>query len=106
MLIYMEVKVSVFCGEGSSFLSELMSFSCVALKCLFSFLLKNEIAVIINSDGSAVKNLPALQEVWETWVLSPGQEDPLEEEMATHSRNPMERGTWRATVYRAAKSQR
>ena len=83
MLIYMEVKVSVFCGEGSSFLSELMSFSCVALKCLFSFLLKNEIAVIISSDGSAVKNLPALQEVWETWVLSPGQEDPLEEEMAT-----------------------
>ena len=29
-----------------------------------------------------VKNLPAMQE---TWVLSLGQEDPLEEEMATHS---------------------
>ena len=29
-----------------------------------------------------VKNLPALQE---TWVLSLGQEDPLEKEMATHS---------------------
>ena len=29
-----------------------------------------------------VKNLPA---VWETWVPSLGQEDPLEEEMATHS---------------------
>ena len=30
-----------------------------------------------------VKNLPAVQE---TWVQSLGQEDPLEKEMATHSR--------------------
>ena len=29
-----------------------------------------------------VKHLPAMQE---TWVLSLGQEDPLEKEMATHS---------------------
>ena len=29
-----------------------------------------------------VKSLPAM---WETWVRSLGQEDPLEEEMATHS---------------------
>ena len=28
------------------------------------------------------KNLPAMQE---TWVRSPGGEDPLEKEMATHS---------------------
>ena len=34
--------------------------------------------------GSVVKNLPAVQETRETWVLL-GQEDPLEEEMATHS---------------------
>ena len=26
-----------------------------------------------------------LPTVWETWVQSPGQEDPLEKEMATHS---------------------
>ena len=32
--------------------------------------------------GSVVKNLPAKQE---TWVHSPGQEDPLEMGMATHS---------------------
>ena len=32
--------------------------------------------------GSAVKNLPAMQE---TQVWSLGQEDPLEKEMATHS---------------------
>ena len=33
-------------------------------------------------DASAVKNLPAMQEIW---VLSLSQEDPLEKGMATHS---------------------
>ena len=33
-----------------------------------------------------VKNLPSVQKMWETQVWSLGQEDPLEEEMATHSR--------------------
>ena len=38
----------------------------------------------------------------ETWVLCLGQEDPLEEEMATHSRMPcleklMDRGAWWAS---------
>ena len=32
--------------------------------------------------GSAVKNLPAMQEMW---IPSLDQEDPLEKEMATHS---------------------
>ena len=32
-----------------------------------------------------VKNPPAAQEMQETWVLSLGQEDPLEEGIATHS---------------------
>ena len=43
-------------------------------------------------DGSTVKNLPAMQEMLETWVGSLGGEDllekvrkfPLEKEMATH----------------------
>ena len=35
-----------------------------------------------NAFGSAVKNLPATQE---TWVRFLSQEDPLKEEMATHS---------------------
>jgi len=44
-----------------------------------------------------VKNLPSMQE---TQVLSLDWEDPLEEEMATHSnilawRIPMDRETWR-----------
>ena len=32
--------------------------------------------------AQSVKNLPAVQE---TWVRSPGREDPLEKEMVTHS---------------------
>ena len=56
--------------------------------------------------GSAVKNLLAMQE---TWVWSLGQEDPLEEGMATHSsllawRIPTDRGAWRATVHGVAQS--
>ena len=35
--------------------------------------------------GSAVKNLPAMQEMQETWIGSLGGEDPLEKGMATHS---------------------
>ena len=57
--------------------------------------------------GQMVKSLPAM---WETWVLSLGQEDPLEEGMATHSSIlawsiPVDRGAWWATVHRVAKSQ-
>ena len=33
-------------------------------------------------NGSVVNNPPAMQE---TWVWSPGREDPLKEEMAIHS---------------------
>ena len=35
-------------------------------------------------NGSAVKNLTAMQETQEMWVSSPSQEDPLEKGMATH----------------------
>ena len=35
--------------------------------------------------GSSVKDLPAVQELQEMWVQPLGQEDPLEEGMATHS---------------------
>ena len=34
--------------------------------------------------GSAVKNLPRMQETQETGVRSLGQKDPLEEEIANH----------------------
>ena len=54
----------------------------------------------------SVKNLPTMQE---TWVLSLGWDDPLEEEMATDSsilawRISMDRGGWWATVHEVAKS--
>ena len=53
-----------------------------------------------------VKNQPAMQE---TWVLSLGWENPLEESMATHPsvlawRIPMDRRAWWATVHGVAKS--
>ena len=54
-------------------------------------------------------NLPAVQEQQKMWVGSLGQEDPLEEGMATHSstlclETPMDRGAWWATVQRVSKS--
>ena len=45
--------------------------------------------------AQTVKNLPA---VLETQIQSLGRENPLEEEMVTHSR-----GAWRATVQGATK---
>ena len=52
-----------------------------------------------------------MQEPQETQVQSLGREEPLEKEMATHSNilaniraNPMDRGSWQATVCRVAKS--
>ena len=57
--------------------------------------------------AQTVKNLPAVQE---TQVRSLGREDPLEEEIATHSsilawRIPMDRGAWRVTVHGVSNSQ-
>ena len=54
---------------------------------------------------SVVKNLPMQQ--MQVWSLS--QEDPLEEEMATHSsilagENPMDREAWWTTVQAVSKS--
>ena len=53
-----------------------------------------------------IKNLPAVQEMQ---VQSLGQEDPLEEEMATRSsilawRIPWTEGAWEAIVHGVAKS--
>ena len=53
-----------------------------------------------------VKILSAMRE---TGVRSLGWEDPLEEDLGTHSiilvwRIPMDRGAWQAAVHRVAKS--
>ena len=60
--------------------------------------------------GTVVKNLPEMQELQETRVQSLGEENPLEDSMATHSsilawRIPMDKGTWRTTVPGVSKSQ-
>ena len=49
-----------------------------------------------------------MQETQEAWVQPLGQEDSLEEEMATHSsalagENPTDTGAWQATVHGVAK---
>ena len=44
-----------------------------------------KIIYLRNIIGSAVKNPPAMQELQEMRVLSLGREDPLEEEIVTHS---------------------
>ena len=56
--------------------------------------------------AQTVKNLPATQE---TWVWSPGWEDPLEEGLATHFsilawRISLNRGAWWATVHGVTES--
>ena len=60
--------------------------------------------------GSGVKNPPAMQDMQEMWVRSLGQDDPLEEEMATHSsilawKIPWTEEHGRATVHGVGKSQ-
>ena len=40
---------------------------------------------VLISIAQQVKNPPAMQETQETWVPSLGREDPLEEEITTHS---------------------
>ena len=53
------------------------------LKCLLfgGYLTTQSVSLV----AQMVKNLPAM---WETWVQPLGKEDPLEEEMATHSSIP------------------
>ena len=56
--------------------------------------------------AQTVKHLSTMRE---TQVRSLGWEDPLEKEMAIHSRiiawkNPMDRGAWQATVHGVTKS--
>ena len=62
--------------------------------------------VCVSLVAQMVKNLSAM---WETWVLSPGWEDSLEEFMAIHSsilawRILMGRGVWQVTVLGVTKS--
>jgi hypothetical protein len=44
--------------------------------------------------AQTVRNPPAMQETQEMWVQSLGLEDPLEEEIATHSSIPAWEISW------------
>ena len=79
---------------------------CISLKIFYW-----NIALRLSQNSSVVKNLPAVQEMPATWVRSLGQEDPLEEAMATHSSIPAWRVPWteepgRLQPKRAGESQR
>ena len=91
------VSQEIYLSNNTNFLKNIiLSFFC----CVYNFGL-NFVSLAQN-----VKNLPAM---WDTWVWSLSQEDPLEEGKATHSRIlawriPMDRGAWQATVYGVTKS--
>ena len=76
-----------------------------------SLVLHNLVLAYLSSASQVaqwVKNPPAMQETEEMWVQFLGQEDPLEEDTATHAssylENPMDRGAWWVTIYRVTKS--
>ena len=66
--------------------------------------------IFLSPVAQQAKNPPAMQGTQKMCALSLDKQDPLEEEMATHStlvflpKNPMDRGAWRATVQRVTKS--
>ena len=61
-------------------------------------------AATVSQVAQWVKDPPGVQETQEMWVQSLGREDPLEDDMATHSSilaaQSMDRGTWSATIHR------
>ena len=91
-------RVRVLRGELTVLWRFLFKISEFALPCG-----KNRLASLV---AQMVKNPPAMQE---TWVWSLGQEDPLEEDVATHSsiltwRIHMDRGSWWAMVHGVVES--
>ena len=54
----------------------------IMLNSVISLFIKGIVRASVPSGSRRVKHLLA---VWETWVQSLGQEDPLEKDMATHS---------------------
>ena len=63
--------------------------------CMFTLLMK----IFLDIKQLVAQIVKRLSTMWETWVQSLGQEDPLEKEKAIHSntiawKNPMDRGAW------------
>ena len=81
----MDVRTSKYPDGGNS---------CINYVCLNSKILHLILAKSF-PNGSVVKNPPAMQETQEMQVQSLGQEDPLKEEMATHSSILAWRNPWK-----------
>ena len=60
-------------------------FQCHSKKILHNIICQLYIHKSGNWDSLVAKKVKRLPAMWETWVRSLGQEDPLEKEMATHS---------------------
>ena len=63
--------------------------------CMFTLLMK----IFLDIKQLVAQIVKRLSTMWETWVQSLGQEDPLEKEKAIHSntiawKNTMDRGAW------------
>ena len=86
MLITQTPQADYKMATSRGLLPNQMLWSCYLLSCLPGDRKTKKIlqptAVLCLPGGSAVKNLPAMQEMW---VQSLGQEDSLEKEITTHS---------------------
>ena len=77
---YMKCDISFFVSAVNKYFQQLFWKTCQVTSTF------TDISVNIDfPGGTVVRNPPAMQEILEAWVWSLGWEDPLEEEMATHS---------------------
>ena len=64
------------------------------IPCIISVMTREHRISVELGVAQLVKNLPAMQETQETWVLFLDREDPLAKEMATHFRIVAWRISW------------
>ena len=85
--IYISKRTIIFADNNCNLVRKKCTFTCKsdspAIVCLFLLLwFVFSVFVFLILISQTIKNLPAMQE---TWIQYLGQEDPLENEMATHS---------------------
>ena len=110
--IYISKRTIIFADNNCNLVRKKCTFTCKsdspAIVCLFLLLwFVFSVFVFLILISQTIKNLPAMQE---TWIQYLGQEDPLENEMATHYsilawRSPRTEEPGGATVHGVAKSQ-
>ena len=97
-------------GIFSILYTDLLNLANASLHITIRYVFINEIwgQMLGFPNGSAVKNLPAVQEPQELWVQSPNNEDPPGEGngyplQCSCLETPMDREAWRPTVHGVAK---